>query len=99
MTNPGRMMLAGVLAIGGFSLLTSSAKAQQAGPRPIAATPVYRANPATYTGRRVNPVYTNARSPRMTYGYPVLPHARDHRDWTTGNENLPLAKPWLHSFR
>lgn len=92
------MLLTGVVALGGLVLGSSTANAQ-----------VVRQPAVVY--QRVNPgpvyygpaphrviVYPGSYYPVRQFAAPsprVMPHS--HRDWSTGRENLPLAKPWLHS--
>ena len=81
------------------SVASTTAQAQDGG-RAVATYPrgyvVYRSPSAatravpTYRRQYADPRY----APRRTV---IVPHAV--HDWSTGNENLPLAKPWLHNFR
>ena len=94
-----RSLLAVAVVLGGLGAACSTAQAQGQG-QAVATIPRgqvitgYRA-PATRgvpTYRRLNAAPRYA--PRREGIRPHLVH-----DWSTGNENLPLAKPWLHNFR
>ena len=91
------MAVAGVAALGSFGIAPSTAQAQYPG-RVVATYPrtyvvpgtAYRPTRQPPTYRRYAPRYT---SPRVV----IMPHS--FHDWSTGKENLPLAKPWLYSTR
>ena len=92
-------LLAVAVVLGSLGVACSTAQAQDGGravatyPRSYVAyqypSPATRLAP-TYRRQYASPRY----APQRTV---IVPHAV--RDWSTGNENLPLAKPWLHNFR
>jgi hypothetical protein len=92
------IILAGAI----LGVASSTTMAQDAGRAiPVGPRPGYVQMYSPMPPRAVpnNPVYrrTNPRFGR--HEIPVRPHTHNYQDWTTGRENLPLAKPWLHGFR
>ena len=91
--------LAAAIVLASLGVASTTAQAQEGG-RAIATYPrgyvAYRYPSAatravpSYRRQHAGPRY----APRRTV---IVPHAV--HDWSTGNENLPLAKPWLHNFR
>ena len=89
MTAMTRTVLLGVVALGALSASASAQDSRRViGPR-VASAPVYRYGPQR--GYAASPRYLVAPHRVM-----VRPHTHQYRDWTTGREDLPLAKPWLH---
>lgn len=82
------MILCGIAVLASIGFAAETARAQA----PVHPVGVRRPQAVT---PRVAParVWRNARP------WPVRPHTPHHRDWTIGQEHLPLAKPWLHGGR
>jgi hypothetical protein len=93
------VVLAGVVALGGLGL-ASTAQAQVQD-RAVATSPRTSVSPgASQPAARLVPTYRRTVRGGTRYAprrAGIVPHSV--RDWSTGNENLPLAKPWLHNFR
>ncbi len=92
-------LVAVAVVLGGLGVASSTAQAQDGG-RAVARYPRgYVAYGYPSAATQVVPTYRRqVASPRFaTRRTVIVPHAV--HDWSTGNENLPLAKPWLHNFR